>query len=60
METNNQNSAQQERKPFPFEDESRILDIRYDAVFKAVTIYSKKTSHKEHKEHKEKEGDKNE
>jgi len=36
METNNQNSAQQERKPFPFKDESRILDIRYDPVFKAV------------------------
>jgi len=36
METNNQNSAQQERKPFPFKDESRLLDIRYDPVFKAV------------------------
>jgi len=36
METNNQNSAQQKRKLFPFEDESRLLDIRYDPVFKAV------------------------
>jgi len=36
METNNQNSTQQERKTFPFKDESRILDIRYDPVFKAV------------------------
>jgi len=36
METNNQNSARQGRKLFPFKDESRILDIRYDPVFKAV------------------------
>jgi len=36
MKTIYQNSARQERIPFPFEDESRILDIRYDAVFKAV------------------------
>jgi len=40
MKSNNQNSAQQERKPLPFVDESRLLDIRYDAVFKAEAIYS--------------------
>jgi len=42
METNNQNSAQQERKPLPFVDESRLLDIRYDPVFKAV--FTKETA----------------
>jgi len=42
MKSKNQNSAQQGRKLFPFEDESRILDIRYDAVFKAV--FTKETA----------------
>jgi predicted transposase/invertase (TIGR01784 family) len=32
----NKNSAQYEWGPFPFEDGTRILDIRYDPVFKAV------------------------
>jgi len=36
MKTNNQNPAQYELKPFPFEDGKRILDIRNDQVFKAV------------------------
>jgi len=36
MEINNQNPAQYEWGPFPFRDGERILDIRYDEVFKAV------------------------
>jgi predicted transposase/invertase (TIGR01784 family) len=36
MQTNNQNPAQYEWGPFPFRDGERILDIRYDSVFKAV------------------------
>jgi len=36
MKTNNQNPAQYEWGPFPFGDGDRILDIRYDPVFKAV------------------------
>jgi len=36
MKTNNQNPAQYEWGPFPFEDGKYILDIRYDPVFKAV------------------------
>jgi len=42
METNNQNPAQYEWGPFPFRDGKRILDIRYDPVFKAV--FTKDTS----------------
>ena len=42
MKTNNQNSAQYEWGPFPFRDGERILDIRYDPVFKAV--FTKDTS----------------
>ena len=42
METNNQNPAQYEWGPFPFRDGERILDIRYDPVFKAV--FTKDTS----------------
>jgi len=36
MKTNNQNPTQYEWGPFPFGDGKRILDIRYDPVFKAV------------------------
>jgi predicted transposase/invertase (TIGR01784 family) len=36
MKSNNQNPARRELEPFPFEDGIRILDIRYDPVFKAV------------------------
>jgi len=36
MEINNQNLAQYEWGPVPFRDGERILDIRYDEVFKAV------------------------
>jgi predicted transposase/invertase (TIGR01784 family) len=36
MQMNNQNPAQYEWGPFPFRDGERILDIRYDPVFKAV------------------------
>jgi predicted transposase/invertase (TIGR01784 family) len=36
MQTKNQNPAQYEWGPFPFRDGERILDIRYDPVFKAV------------------------
>jgi hypothetical protein len=36
MKANDENSAQYERGTFPFGDETRILDIRYDPVFKAV------------------------
>jgi predicted transposase/invertase (TIGR01784 family) len=36
MKTKNQNPAQYEWGPFPFGDGTRILDIRYDPVFKAV------------------------
>jgi hypothetical protein len=37
MEINNQNPAQYEWDPtFPFKGWKRILDIRYDEVFKAV------------------------
>jgi len=36
MQTNKQNPAQYEWGPFLFEGGARILDIRYDAVFKAV------------------------
>ena len=36
METNNQNPTQYKWGPFPFGDGERILDIRYDPVFKAV------------------------
>jgi predicted transposase/invertase (TIGR01784 family) len=36
MLSNNQNPAQYEWGPFPFGDRARILDIRYDPVFKAV------------------------
>ncbi|WP_461255237.1 Rpn family recombination-promoting nuclease/putative transposase [Treponema sp. R80B11-R83G3] len=42
MEANNQNPAQYEWGPFPFRDGERILDIRYDQVFKAV--FTKDTS----------------
>jgi predicted transposase/invertase (TIGR01784 family) len=42
MKTNNQNPAQYEWGPFPFRDGERILDIRYDEVFKAV--FTKDTS----------------
>jgi len=42
METNNQNPTQYEWGPFPFGDGERILDIRYDPVFKAV--FTKDTS----------------
>jgi len=42
MKTNNQNPAQYEWGPFPFRDGERILDIRYDPVFKAV--FTKDTS----------------
>jgi predicted transposase/invertase (TIGR01784 family) len=42
MKTNNQNPAQYEWGPFPFGDRERILDIRYDPVFKAV--FTKDTS----------------
>ncbi|WP_461257114.1 Rpn family recombination-promoting nuclease/putative transposase [Treponema sp. R80B11-R83G3] len=42
MEANNQNPAQYEWGPFPFRDGERILDIRYDHVFKAV--FTKDTS----------------
>ncbi|MDR2716776.1 MAG: Rpn family recombination-promoting nuclease/putative transposase, partial [Treponema sp.] len=36
MKANNENSAQYERGHFPLGDGTRILDIRYDPVFKAV------------------------
>jgi hypothetical protein len=36
MKTINQNPAQSELGPFPFGDGMKILDIRYDEVFKAV------------------------
>jgi predicted transposase/invertase (TIGR01784 family) len=36
MKMKNQNPAQYEWGPFPFRDGERILDIRYDPVFKAV------------------------
>jgi len=36
MKTNKENPPQNEWGPFPFEDGQRILDIRYDVVFKAV------------------------
>jgi predicted transposase/invertase (TIGR01784 family) len=36
METSNQNPAQFERVPFPFENWAQIPDIRYDEIFKAV------------------------
>jgi len=42
MEINNQNPAQYEWGPFPFGNGDRILDIRYDEVFKAV--FTKDTS----------------
>ncbi|GBU28807.1 hypothetical protein R84B8_02369 [Treponema sp. R8-4-B8] len=42
METINQNPAIYEWGPFPFRDGERILDIRYDPVFKAV--FTKDTS----------------
>jgi len=42
MKTKNQNPAQYEWGPFPFEDGKRIFDIRHDPVFKAV--FTKDTS----------------
>jgi hypothetical protein len=36
MKTNKENPPQYEWGPFPFGDGRRILDIRYDEVFKAV------------------------
>jgi hypothetical protein len=36
MKTNNENPARYEWGPFPFGDGARVLDIRYDPVFKAV------------------------
>jgi predicted transposase/invertase (TIGR01784 family) len=36
MKTNKENPPQYEWGPFPFGDGARILDIRYDPVFKAV------------------------
>jgi hypothetical protein len=36
MKNKNQNPARYEWEPFPFGDGKRILDIRYDPVFKAV------------------------
>jgi predicted transposase/invertase (TIGR01784 family) len=36
MKANNESPAQYERGTFPFGDGTRILDIRYDPVFKAV------------------------
>jgi len=36
MKTNKENPSQYEWGPFPFGDGKRILDIRYDEVFKAV------------------------
>ena len=36
MKTNKENPPQNEWGPFPFGDGRRILDIRYDAVFKGV------------------------
>jgi len=36
MKTNKENPPQYEWGPFPFADGKRILDIRYDPVFKAV------------------------
>jgi len=36
VKSNNQNLTQHEWRHFPLGDELRILDIRYDAVFKAV------------------------
>jgi len=36
MEINKENPLQNEWGPFPFGDGQRILDIRYDVVFKAV------------------------
>jgi predicted transposase/invertase (TIGR01784 family) len=42
MKTKNQNSAQYEWGPFPFEDGKRIFEIRHDPIFKAV--FTKDTS----------------
>ena len=42
MKTNNENPTQYEWGPFPLRDGERILDIRYDPVFKAV--FTKDTS----------------
>jgi predicted transposase/invertase (TIGR01784 family) len=36
MQTSSQDAPQYERGPFPFGDGERILDIRFDPVFKAV------------------------
>jgi len=36
MKTNKENPPQYEWGPYPFGDGARILDIRYDPVFKAV------------------------
>ena len=36
MKTNKKNPPQNEWGPFPFGDGQRILDIRYDPVFKGV------------------------
>jgi hypothetical protein len=44
MVSNNQNPAQNGRKSPLFEDGARILDIRYDPVFKAVFIRDTSTS----------------
>jgi len=42
MKTNNEIPTQYEWGPFPFKDGTRVLDIRYDPVFKAV--FTKDTS----------------
>ena len=44
MKTNKENPPQNEWGPFPFGDGRRILDIRYDAVFKAVFTKETKES----------------
>ena len=44
MENNNKNPPQYEWGPYPFGDGQRILDIRYDAVFKAVFTRDTKES----------------
>jgi len=44
MVSSNQNPAQNERGSFLFEDGARILDIRYDPVFKAVFTRDTPTS----------------
>jgi len=44
MVSNNQNPAQNEWEPFLFGDRARILDIRYDPVFKAVFTRDTPTS----------------